>query len=84
MSPVGRLVDLVLFAYELIILAAVIVSWINIELPRGIADFLEKTTGPLFRWIRDNLPSTWGALDLAPLIALLGVWVVRQIVHVLL
>ncbi len=84
MSPVGKLLDLALFGYELIILATVILSWVPVDLPPPVREFLERTTGPLLRWIRANLPSTWGAIDLSPLIALLGVWLTRQLVHVLL
>jgi len=82
----GGLEELVHFLaqiYTLIIIAAAIVSWVQVDRGHPIVQFLFKVTEPLFKWIRELIPPFSG-LDLSPLLALLLVKLVEKVLIILL
>lgn len=56
--------------YIIIIIAAAVVSWIEVDRQHPLIQFLFKATDPLLKRIRDLIPPING-LDLSPLIALI-------------
>lgn len=80
MTFLGSFVDILFNVLWLAILARVLVSWLP-NLPRNqlvvfIFDITEPILAPLRRWI----PPLGGMIDLSPMIAMLLLWVLRQIV----
>lgn len=77
----------VISLYQFVVLASVIMSWligfgvINGHNPtvRTIWDFLRALTEPLLRPIRRMLPDL-GAVDISPIVLLLGCWVAIRII----
>lgn len=73
--------------YQFVVLGSVIMSWlvgfgvINGYNPtvRTIWDFLRALTEPLLRPIRRILPDL-GAIDISPIVLLLGCWVAIRII----
>ncbi len=63
----------------LLVIARVLLSWINPRMEGAIGRFLFETTEPLLSPIRRILPST-GGLDLAPLVLLLVLGVIVRLV----
>ena len=81
------LFDTVVWLYEVVVIAAVVVSWLvafNVlntynPLARSVVRALNALTEPVFRQVRRIIPSL-GGLDLSPMIVLLALWALRQLV----
>lgn len=81
------LFDTVVWLYVVIIIAAVVVSWLvafgvlNTYNPmaRGFIRVLDSLTEPVFRQIRRVIPPI-GGLDLSPMLVLLGLYFLRIVV----
>jgi YggT family protein len=78
-----ELIKLAAQIYILIIIAAAIVSWVEIDRQHPLVQFLGKATEPLFKRIRDLIPPING-LDISPIIALLLVKLVEKVLSALL
>jgi YggT family protein len=87
MRAILDVVFVVLNAYQWIIIAAAVMSWLiafNVvnmhnEIARAIWNFLVSVTEPLLRPIRNWLPRT-GTVDLSPVVLLLGVLLLENII----
>ena len=64
--------------YSLIVLAAVILSWVQLPYDNPIAQFVNKLTEPLLGPIRRALPSM-GGLDFSPIVLLVGLQMLRGV-----
>jgi len=73
---IGVVLDLILNFYYLVVIVAVIASWIGADPRNAIVRFLRAVTEPLFYQIRRWLPAT-GALDFSPLIVLLAIYFIQ-------
>jgi YggT family protein len=62
-----RLIDL----YSLIIVAAVVVSWINVSRDHPAVRLLHRLTEPVLAPVRKILPPM-GGMDFSPLVVLIG------------
>lgn len=77
---------LVLSVAQFIIIAHIIMSWLinfqvislNSPLVASIWDGLNRLVEPVYRRIRQVLPDL-GGIDLAPLVALIGIYAIRVI-----
>jgi YggT family protein len=87
---VRAILDVVLIAldaYTWVVVAAVVMSWLvafNVvnyrnEFVRTVWNLLTQLTEPLLGPIRRRLP-VLGAIDLSPLVLLLGIILIRQII----
>ena len=66
-------------AYQLILIARVLMSWIpNLDYSNPIARFLVQATEPILAPIRNALPPL-GGIDLSPLVVFLGISVLTQL-----
>ncbi len=75
------LIDLVGFAgtfYTLVLLARVVISWVQPGLHNPLVNILYQVTEPVLRPVRHVLPPV-GGLDFSPLIVLIGVQVLEQL-----
>ncbi len=72
------LIDRLIYFYSLIVVARVVISWL--ELPGGhpVTNFLCRATEPVLKPIRDALPTT-GGIDFAPLVLLIGLQILGGI-----
>ena len=68
---IDRLIDL----YSLIIIATVVVSWIDVRRDNQAVRLLHRATEPVLVPVRRVLPET-GGVDLSPLVVLIGLRVV--------
>ena len=67
-------------AYQLILIARVLMSWIpNLDYSNPIARFLVQATEPILAPIRNALPPL-GGIDLSPLVVFLGISVLTQLI----
>jgi YggT family protein len=82
MSITG-LVQLLFDLYIIVLLARVLLSWVQVDPRNLIVNLIHQLTEPLLAPIRRLLPQS-GALDFSPMVALIVVWVAEQIVLMLL
>ncbi len=79
MSALFEVLYLALSAYQLILLARVLMSWLpNLDPNNPIARFLYQVTEPVLAPIRSALPPM-GGIDLSPLVVFLGISVLMQL-----
>lgn len=67
-----RLIDL----YSLIVLVAVILSWVQLDLQNPLVTIVRRLTEPVLARIRDVLPPM-GGLDLSPMVLLLALQLLK-------
>lgn len=80
MSALFEVLYLALSAYQLILLARVLMSWLpNLDPNNPIVRFLNQVTEPVLAPIRSALPPM-GGIDLSPLVVFLGISVLMQLV----
>ena len=68
LAKIVELGDGLLTIYKYLLLASVIISWVNADPYNPIVNFIYRVTDPLLRRIRRHMPDT-GMLDLSPLVA---------------
>lgn len=79
MSALFEVLYLALSAYQLILLARVLMSWLpNLNPGNPIVRFLYQVTEPVLAPIRSALPPM-GGIDLSPLVVFLGISVLMQL-----
>ena len=67
----SRLLDV----YKLVIIAAILLSWVSPDPFNPIVRALRAVTDPVFGFIRRRLPfATIGMLDLSPILVLMFIW----------
>jgi len=78
----AKLIELangLLTIYKYILLASVIISWVNADPYNPIVNFIRRVTDPLLYRIRRHMPDT-GMLDLSPLVAFAIIYVLQIVV----
>lgn len=78
LTALGNLVDLLIQAYMLVIIARAILSWVSPDPFNPIVRFLYRTTEPVLRPIRHRLPTVAMGLDLSPMVVLVALYVLQQ------
>ncbi|MBC6934952.1 MAG: YggT family protein [Chloroflexi bacterium] len=82
MSMILQIIFLVLWLFELILLARVLMSWFpNVDRSNPIIQIIYDLTEPVLRPVRDLLPQT-GMIDLSPLIVFLIIQVLLRLLQV--
>lgn len=77
LESVAMLVQLFVQLYSLVILARVLMSWVNIDPYSPLAHIIFNLTEPVLAPIRNLLPQTAG-LDFSPIIAMVLLQIVGQ------
>ncbi len=78
----AKLIELasgLLTLYKYMLLANVIISWVNADPYNPLVSFVYRVTDPVLRRIRRHMPDT-GMLDLSPLVAFAAIYVLQIIV----
>ena len=79
LAKIVEMADGLLTVYKYILLASVIISWVNADPYNPIVNFIYRVTDPLLRRIRRHMPDT-GMLDLSPLVAFAVIYVLQIVV----
>ena len=74
--PLIALLIQLLDLYSLVVLGAVVISWLQLSPSNPVATFLHALTEPVLAPIRGVLPDM-GGLDLSPLVLLFGLRMLR-------
>ena len=84
MRAVIELLSILLYIYNIILLARVLMSWIRVDPYNPVARFLYDVTEPLLRPIRDVLQQIFPSLrmiDLSPIVLFLLIGVVQNMLR---
>lgn len=80
-QAIATILDKVLWLYSIVIMIAVLVTWVSADPFNPVVQFLRSVTEPVFAWIRRRLPFVVvGMIDLSPLLALLLIQVLQMVV----
>jgi YggT family protein len=85
MATVARIISLLFQLYEFLILIRVLLSWINVNPYRPTIDhplvrLLHQITDPVLLPLRRIIPPIGGMLDITPIVALIGLEIIRQVI----
>lgn len=78
MAGLGSLLSMLLYLYSFVILARVLMSWVQVDPYSPLARTIFNLTEPVLAPIRNMLPQTAG-LDFSPIIAMILIQIVAQI-----
>lgn len=89
-TPIILVIDLLLELYGWVLIGAIVFSWLyqfgvvnsRNRAVAAIGDVLYRLTEPVLAPIRRFMPDL-GGLDLSPLVVFLGLFLVRQYLHIL-
>jgi YggT family protein len=84
MSIVIILISLAFQIYEFLILIRVILSWVNVNpynpaIDHPLVRILNQITDPVLNPLRRIIPPIGGMIDISPVVALIGLEIVRAI-----
>ena len=80
MMAVAQLIDFVLTAYMWIIIGRAVISWVNADPHNPIVRFLYEATEPVLSRIRRYVPLSFGGMDFAPMVLILGIMFLQSFV----
>ncbi len=73
-------IEKALWIYNLVVIIAVLIQWVNPDPFNPIVQFLRAVTQPVFEWVRRRLPFTVvGMMDLSPLVVMLALQFLRMV-----
>ena len=85
LQGVAMVLGKVLWLYNIVVIIAVLISWVSPDPFNPVVQFLRSVTEPVFGWVRRHLPFTVvGMIDLSPvavffLIQLCQIVIVRSL-----
>ena len=82
LGALATVLDFVLNALQLVLIVNALLSWVRPDPSNPIVRFLDTVSDAVCDPIRRLIPTVVGGLDLAPMIAILLTWVLKQVVVV--
>lgn len=79
LAKLVEIADGLLTIYKYILIASVIISWVNADPYNPIVNFIYRATDPLLSRIRRYMPDT-GMLDLSPIVAFAIIYMLQIII----
>lgn len=77
LTALAQILDVVIYAYMLVVIARALLSWVNPDPYNPIVRFLVNVTEPVLYRVRRAIPSTIGGMDFAPLIVILALYFLK-------
>lgn len=72
-------VQTIFWLFNLLLLARVLLSWVQLDPSHPIVQFIYNTTEPILAPIRRVIPPV-GMMDLSPLVALIGASILESLI----
>ena len=67
-----QFINLIIGLYVWVVIIAALISWVQPNPYNPIVRFLWGVTEPVYRFIRRYIPTTFGGIDIAPIILILA------------
>jgi len=81
LQGVAMVLGKVLWLYNIVVMVAVLISWVSPDPFNPIIQFLRSVTEPVFGWVRRHLPFTVvGMMDLSPLVVFFLIQLCQMVV----
>ena len=74
----AQVLDFLLWAYLWILIARVVISWIDADPYNPIVRFIFNLTEPVLEKVRERLPMLAGGFDLSPIVVSLAIWFIKR------
>ena len=74
LSGVAAVLNMLLSMYWWIILARVVISWVNPDPYNQIVRFLSSATDPLLYRVRSAFPVTYSGIDFSPIVVIAAIY----------
>ncbi len=75
-----QFVSWILGAYMWVVIAAAVITWVNPDPSNPIVRFLRGVTEPVFHRIRRRIPTSFGGIDLAPMLLIFAILFLQNVV----
>ena len=79
MAKIVELASGLLTIYKYLLLASVVISWVNADPYNPIVNFIYRVTEPVLRKVRRRMPNT-GMIDLSPLVVFALIYLLQIVV----
>ena len=80
-QALATIFDKVLWLYSIVIMIAVLITWVSPDPFNPIVRFLRSVTEPLFAFVRRHLPfAVVGMIDLSPILVMVLIQLARMVV----
>ncbi len=73
LQGIAKVIDIILWLYMWVIIARAVLSWVNPDPFNPIVRFIHNVTEPVLYYIRTKVPVSFGGIDFAPFIVILGI-----------
>ena len=81
LQGVAMVLGKVLWLYNIVVMVAVLISWVSPDPFNPVVQFLRSVTEPVFDWVRRHLPFTVvGMIDLSPLVVFFLIQLLQMVV----
>ena len=80
MAEIAMIVSILVQLYALVMLARVLMSWVNIDPYSPLARTIYNLTEPVLAPIRNLIPPT-GMIDFSPMIAMILLYIIAEIIR---
>ncbi|MCK5098706.1 MAG: YggT family protein [Desulfobacteraceae bacterium] len=86
LKAVALVLDYALTIYMWIVIAKVVLSWVNPDPYNPIVKIINSATDPVFYQIRKRMPVSFGMIDISPIIIILSIYfiqvfIVNSLIH---
>ncbi len=80
-QAIATILDKTLWLYSLVVMIAVLISWVSPDPFSPVVQFLRSVTEPVFAWVRKRIPfAVIGMIDLSPLVVLVIIQLLQMVV----
>lgn len=79
LAKIVELANGLLTIYKYLLLASVIISWVNADPYNPIVNFIYRVTEPVLRRVRRHMPDT-GMIDISPLVVFAIIYLIQIVV----
>ena len=80
-QAIATILDKTLWLYSLVVMIAVLISWVSPDPFSPVVQFLRSVTEPVFAWVRKRIPfAVIGMIDLSPLVVLVIIQLLQTVV----
>ncbi|MCV6606693.1 MAG: YggT family protein [Campylobacterales bacterium] len=78
------LVHQVIWLYIWVVIIASVITWVQPDPYNPIVQILDRLTYPVLEKVRNTIPTTFGGVDLAPIVVILGLTFIDRFLGTLL
>jgi YggT family protein len=71
---IGSALQSILTLYFWVVIIATLMTWVEPNPYNPVVRFLYSVTEPVFDWVREHIPVSFGGIDFSPMIVVFVIW----------